>query len=137
MDLIHEVRKKMKQDKLSVNKLSYLIGLSNGYISKLLNGQRRITERVEVIFKDYLSGKYDDIEIPRHTDDKLQRVYLQGYRQAIKDMKEFIELKKDWMLSANSKQSKCTQNYSYFKNTKLFGGSQLWLKKLKIWRRKN
>ncbi|MCI2885846.1 helix-turn-helix transcriptional regulator [Staphylococcus hominis] len=95
MDLIDEVRKKMKQDKLSVNKLSYLIGLSNGYISKLLNGQRRITERVEVIFKDYVFGKYDDIEIPRHTDDKLQRVYLQGYRQAIKDMKEFIELKKD------------------------------------------
>ena len=98
MDLIHEVRKKMKQDKLSVNKLSYLIGLSNGYISKLLNGQRRITERVEVIFKDYVSGKYNDIEIPRHTDDKLQRVYLQGYRQAIKDMKEFIDTKKDWLL---------------------------------------
>ena len=98
MGLIDEVRKKMKQDKLSVNKLSYLIGLSNGYISKLLNGQRRITERVEVIFKDYVSGKYDGIEIPRHTDDKLQRVYLQGYRQAIKDMKEFIDTKKDWML---------------------------------------
>ena len=45
--------------------------------------------------------------------------------------------KKDWMLSANSKQSKCTQKYSYFKDTKLFGGSQLWLKKLKIWRKKN
>ena len=37
---------------------------------------------------------------------------------------------KDWMLSANSKQSECTQNYSYFKDTKLFGGSQLWLKSL-------
>ena len=95
MDLIDEVRKKMKQDKLSVNKLSYLIGLSNGYISKLLNGKRRITERVEGIFEDYVSGKYDGIEIPRHADDKLQKIYLQGYRQAIKDMKEFIELKKD------------------------------------------
>ena len=41
---------------------------------------------------------------------------------------DFYYEKKDWMLSANSKQSKCTQNYSYFKNTKLFGGSQLWLK---------
>lgn len=109
MGLIDEVRKKMKQDKLSVNKLSYLIGLSNGYISKLLNGQRRITERVEVIFKDYVSGKYNDIEIPRHTDDKLQRVYLQGYRQAIKDMKEFIDTKKTDCY-ANSKQSKFLQN---------------------------
>ena len=27
--------------------------------------------------------------------------------------------------TTNSKQSKCTQNYSYFKDTKLFGGSQL------------
>ncbi|NUI83103.1 helix-turn-helix domain-containing protein [Staphylococcus borealis] len=94
MELVEKVRNKMEQDKLSVNKLSYLTGLSNGYISKLLNGQRRITERVEVTFKDYVSGKYDDIEIPRHTDDKLQRTYLQGYRQAIKDMKEFIDTKK-------------------------------------------
>ena len=94
MDLIEKVRDKMKKDGLSVNKFSYLTGLSNGYISKLLNGQRRITERVEVIFKDYVSGKYDGIEIPRPTDDKLQRVYLQGYRQAIKDMKEFIDTKK-------------------------------------------
>ncbi|WP_049394956.1 helix-turn-helix domain-containing protein [Staphylococcus haemolyticus] len=94
MNLIEQVREKMKKDSLSVNKLSYLTGLSNGYISKLLNGQRRITERVEVIFKDYVSGKYDGIEVPRHTDDKLQRIYLQGYNQAIRDMKEFINLKK-------------------------------------------
>ena len=50
---------------------------------------------------------------------------------------EFHYKIKDWMLSANSKQSNVKQNYSYFKDTKLFGGSQLWLKKLKIWRRKN
>lgn len=95
MNLIEQVREKMKKDGLSVNKLSYLTGLSNGYISKLLNGKRRITERVKGIFKDYVSGKYDGIEVPRHTDDKLQRAYLQGYNQAIRDMKEFINLKKD------------------------------------------
>ena len=98
MDLIEKVRDKMKKDGLSVNKLSYLIGLSNGYISKLLNGKRRITERVEVIFSDYVHGKYDGLEIPKHTDGKLQKVYIQGYRQAIKDMKEFIDSKKDWNL---------------------------------------
>ncbi|CAC6012461.1 TPA: helix-turn-helix transcriptional regulator [Staphylococcus aureus] len=94
MNLIEQVRKKMKKDGLSVNKLSRLTGLSVGYISKLLNGKRRITERVKDIFEDYVSGKYDGIEIPRHADDKLQRIYLQGYNQAIRDMKEFINLKK-------------------------------------------
>lgn len=98
MDLIEKVRDKMKKDGLSVNKFSYLTGLSNGYISKLLNGKRRITERVETIFSDYVYGKYDGLEIPRHTDVKLQKVYIQGYRQAIKDMKEFIDTKKDWNL---------------------------------------
>ncbi|WP_059767470.1 helix-turn-helix domain-containing protein [Staphylococcus haemolyticus] len=94
MNLIEQVREKMKKDGLSVNKLSFLIGLSNGYISKLLNGKRRITERVKRIFEDYISGEYDGIEIPRHADDRLQRIYLQGYNQAIRDMKEFINLKK-------------------------------------------
>lgn len=94
MNLIEQVREKMKKDGLSVNKLSYLLGFSNAYVSKLLNKHRRITERVEAVFKDYVSGKYDGIEIPRHTDDKFQRVYLQGYNQAIRDMKEFINLKK-------------------------------------------
>lgn len=95
MNLIEQVREKMKKDGLSVNKLSFLTGLSNGYISKLLNGKRRITDRVKTIFEDYIFGKYDGIEIPKHTDDKLQKAYLQGYRQAIKDMKEFIDTKKD------------------------------------------
>lgn len=94
MNLIEQVREKMEKDSLSVNKLSYLTGLSNGYISKLLNGKRRITDRVKTIFEDYIVGKYDGIEIPKHTDDKLQKAYLQGYRQAIKDMKEFIDTKK-------------------------------------------
>lgn len=46
------------------------------------------------IFEDYISGEYDGIEIPRHADDRLQRIYLQGYNQAIRDMKEFINLKR-------------------------------------------
>lgn len=43
---------------------------------------------------------------------------------------------KDWMLSANSKQSEFNQNIQ-LNLIKIYGGSQLWLKKLKIWRRKN
>lgn len=107
MELIEQVSKKMEKDGLSMNKFGYLLGFSQAYICKLLHGKRRITKNVEVKFKDYVDGKYDGIEIPRHTVDREQKIYLQGYRQAIKDMKEFIELKKDWMLSANSKQSRC------------------------------
>ena len=62
-----------------------------------------------------MDGKYDGIEIPRHTVDREQKIYLQGYRQAIKDMKEFIELKKTECY-ANSKQSK-TKNCMYLKFT--------------------
>lgn len=94
MELIEQVREKMKKDGLSVNKFSYLIGFSNAYVSKLLNGYRRITKKVEGVFNDYLSGKYDGIEIPKHTNDDKQKIYEQGYRQAIKDMKEFIDSKK-------------------------------------------
>lgn len=94
MELIEKVRNKMEQDKLSVNKFGYLIGFSNAYMSKVLNGQRRITENVEAKFNNYLEGKYDGVEIPRHTNDAKQKIYEEGYRQAIKDMKEFINTKK-------------------------------------------
>lgn len=124
MKLVEKVEEKRLKDGLTVRQIGYLLGITGAYYIKMRNGSRRITEKQQVKFKRFLEGEFDHIEIPKYSTDKEEVAYNKGYKKAIKDLQEFIATKKTECY-ANSKQSKCTQNYSYFKDTKLFGGSQL------------
>ncbi|HCZ6950298.1 TPA: XRE family transcriptional regulator, partial [Staphylococcus aureus] len=42
----------------------------------------------------YLNGEYDNVKIPKYSRDSEQVAYDKGYKQALKDLEEFIKNKK-------------------------------------------
>lgn len=97
-DLMEEVDKRRKEKDLTVREIGYLLGFSDTYFIKLRNGSRRITDRKRDRINRYLNGEYDNVKIPKYSRDSEQVAYDKGYKQALKDLEEFIKNKKNCYL---------------------------------------
>ena len=93
-DLMEEVDKRRKEKDLTVREIGYLLGFSDTYFIKLRNGSRRITDRKRDRINRYLNGEYDNVKIPKYSRDSEQVAYDKGYKQALKDLEEFVNNKK-------------------------------------------
>ncbi|WP_235317880.1 XRE family transcriptional regulator [Staphylococcus aureus] len=93
-DLMEEVDKRRKGKDLTVREIGYLLGFSDTYFIKLRNGSRRITDRKRDRINRYLNGEYDNVKIPKYSRDSEQVAYDKGYKQALKDLEEFVNNKK-------------------------------------------
>lgn len=98
MKLVEKVEEKRLKDGLTVRQIGYLLGITDTYYVQMRNGSRRITEKQQMNFKRFLEGEFDHIEIPKYSTDKEEKAYNKGYKKAIKDLQEFIDTKKDWLL---------------------------------------
>ncbi|BBD85667.1 XRE family transcriptional regulator [Staphylococcus aureus] len=93
-DLMEKVDKRRKEKDLTVREIGYLLGFSDTYFIKLRNGSRRITDRKRDRINRYLNGEYDNVKIPKYSRDSEQVAYDKGYKQALKDLEEFVNNKK-------------------------------------------
>ncbi|AAX91981.1 TPA: XRE family transcriptional regulator [Staphylococcus aureus] len=93
-ELMGNVDKRRKKQGLTVRQIGYLLGFSDTYFIKLRNGSRRITDQKRDRINRYLNGEYDNVKIPKYSRDSEQVAYDKGYKQALKDLEEFIKNKK-------------------------------------------
>ncbi|WP_203267737.1 XRE family transcriptional regulator [Staphylococcus epidermidis] len=94
-ELIEKVENRRKEQRLTIRDMGFKLGHTGSYYVKLRDGYRRITDNARKNLKEFLNGQRDDIRAPKYEKEYMNRAYKSGYNKAIKDLKEFLDTKKD------------------------------------------
>ena len=94
-ELMQKVEERRLAKEISIRAMGYKLGFTGAYYIKLRNGSRRITDRIRIVFNEFLNGERDDIKAPKYEKENMNKAYKSGYIRAMKDLQDFLETKKD------------------------------------------